>query len=83
MLIRGKLRPDLEYMTEYERSAMLRLIKKGELSVFKIDKCIVCDGMVIKSKDFCSIGCFERYENRTIKERLVDIFLGKKKRRIR
>lgn len=80
-LIRKKLRPDLEYMTDYERVSLQRLAKSGSLSVFRIAKCIVCDDMVIKSKDFCSLECFQKYENRTIKERLIDIFLGEKKRR--
>lgn len=59
-----KLRPDLPYMVESEKSLFNLQKKKGGLSIFRISKCQAkgCCEYVPKHKKYCSKDCYVKTE---------------------
>lgn len=57
--------PELPYMTLSEYNVMNDLIAAGQLSTFRLDKCVRvgCNNDVVKSKKWCSKRCWGHDNN--------------------
>jgi len=72
------IRPDLPYMLVNEYGMMKRDIKTSRLTIFRLGICQHCGEDVIKGKKFCSLKCFNGYNELLIVERLRKILKRKR-----
>jgi hypothetical protein len=58
-------KPELPYMTVTEYNVMGDLLAAGQLSAFRVKKCVRvgCGRDVVNSKEWCSKVCWERDNN--------------------
>lgn len=57
-----KIKPDLPYMTQPERSMFKKLIKADQITMFRMGACERCGAEMVKHKRFCSWECFDAQE---------------------
>jgi hypothetical protein len=54
---RKTFKPELNYMTPAEMKIFQNMVISGEITFFKMSRCVTCGKDIVNGKKYCSIGC--------------------------